>query len=260
MNDKAFALIATGDELCNGTKINTNTAAIAGYLHSNYIKTAMHITCADNFDQLTQIIKYLLPEYNVIITGGLGPTDDDLTRDVVAHIVEKKLIFSNKVSLALDQYLTNKGIKISNRHKRQCYFPEGSMLIENNFGTAWGFASELNANLIFALPGPPKENQPMFQNCLDKIKQTYKIEPEHRLHWLLISPEEKIVNSVDDLVKKYKLELHTCVHSNKTCDLYISLAKCHWDLSKVKFLSEQLEQEWSACGISFEAAHILIGE
>ena len=89
MLNKSFVIFATGDELVNGAGLDTNSQYIASQLYKKYIEVEFHIVCKDNEHTLTKIINSFLPDHNIIVTGGLGPTDDDITRDVIANIVNK---------------------------------------------------------------------------------------------------------------------------------------------------------------------------
>lgn len=252
-----FVLIASGNELVKGKKLNTNTQYIAEQLTKAYIATAYHITCQDNEQQFFELLASAASKHNVIITGGLGPTDDDITRDIIADIVNKPLQYQSEVAESVTKYLAKLNLKVMDRHHKQFYFPENAILFANNNGTAWGFAINHGENWIYALPGPPPENQPMFQACISHIQSVIKPNIEHRLHWVIKAPEERIVSFIDSQVTKHSLDIETCAHKNGLCDVYLSLGIKDWSANKAKELITTLEQAWLHNNLTFETKHKL---
>lgn len=250
----SFVIIASGDELVQGKRINTNSHYISDILTQKFITTAYHLVCQDNYSHMKQMISRIIKENNIIITGGLGPTDDDITRDVVADVMNKPLQYQAEVAESVVEYLNGKGIKSSDRHHKQFYFPENSILFENCFGTAWGFAIENDGKWIYALPGPPRECQPIFTNCISHIETHIKPSFEHRLHWQLHAPEEKIVSLIDDIVSKYNLEIHTCTHSGY-CDVYLHLQLESWEKKLAHELADEITAKWRAGSLNFKTLH-----
>lgn len=260
MYDNIFALLATGDELVAGKKINTNTTHIADALYKIYAKVSYHVLCSDSDRELSGVLNWLVASNNIIITGGLGPTNDDITRDVVSNVVNKPLQYSSKAAKITESYLNNKGLTLNEKHHKQFYFPEGSILFENYCGTAWGFASQINDYWIYALPGPPRENQPMLLQCLEHIKSNFMFTKEHRLHWVLKGPEERLVSFVDHLVKQYDVEIHTCTHGGYICDIYFALNASQWNAIQVKKLASDFETAWLANNIDISSSQHSIME
>lgn len=258
MTKRSFIIIATGDELVNGASLNTNSQYIAQELYKNFITVDLHITCKDNETHLKDIIAAYAKSHHIIITGGLGPTDDDITRDVVAAYLSKPLQYQSEVSSYVAQYIESKGLKMYERHHRQCYFPESSELLENKHGTAWGFIVQYEDSFIYVLPGPPKENQPMLNHCLKHMQSNDVKAIEHRLKWLVKGPEERIINIIDDVIIEHKLELHTCTHQNIGCDVYFSLPVNSFDSETATNIASEIENKWLAANISFSANHSLI--
>lgn len=260
MSNKSFVIFATGDELVNGAGLDTNSQYISSQLYKKYIEVEFHIVCKDNELSLTKIINSFLPDHNIIVTGGLGPTDDDITRDVIANIVSRPLQYQSEVYNYMNKYLKNKGLNMYERHHRQCYFPEGATLLENPNGTAWGFISEYQGSFVYVMPGPPRENQPMLDLCIEHITQHTTSIPVHRLKWLVSAPEERIVDSIEEIVANHAIELHTRVHLNKSCEVYLSIPLASYPLAKVHSLTHDIESSWQSNEITFESCHQLIGD
>lgn len=239
-----FVLIATGNELVVGNRVNTNTSSIAKILHANYFKTDLHLICRDDEQQLINIIKFYAKTHNLILTGGLGPTDDDLTRDVIATVTNRPLQYQSNVAQSVTKYLEAKGIQVQERHHRQFYFPEGSGLFANSNGTAWGFVCKYDSALIYALPGPPSENTLMLNECLEDIKTYIQPEQEIRLHWQVQGTEERIIRVIDNIVAQHKLQVETCAHGNKLCDVRFTLCQSEWPESKISELKLAITNAW----------------
>ncbi len=102
----------------------------------------------------------------IIITGGLGPTSDDLTREIVASTAEVELVFQNSIWDGLIKRFPGKS---NESRKRQAYIPEGFSVLENFCGTAPGFFGLIRHSLVFCLPGPPKEMQDMFERTVSPL-------------------------------------------------------------------------------------------
>ena len=129
---KRVAILSTGSEIISGDIQNTNSTYIAKVLFKNEIISGEHLTTDDQEINLKNGIKFLLKNNNaIIITGGLGPTDDDRTRFIISEISNKKLIFDDNSLDRLTKRLENKKINVKENNKRQCWFPEGSTIIQS---------------------------------------------------------------------------------------------------------------------------------
>ncbi len=163
MLGKSIAYLATGDEICNGDILNSNGQEIALRLITHDMPIGMHMAVADHLEQMTTAMHFLLQHHRaLIITGGLGPTSDDLTRDVVARLLNRPLIFNEPTWESIVDRLKKFGYHTPpESNRQQAFFPEGAIIIPNPNGTASGFLIETDAYCIFVLPGPPLECLPM---------------------------------------------------------------------------------------------------
>ena len=257
---KPFILIATGNELVKGKKVNTNTTYVANQLNEHDLDIKAHIICLDDSDQLIALINTYIKDNHIIITGGLGPTDDDITREAVAEVTLKPLQYSSEVSHAVAGYLATKKLTMHERHHKQCYFPEDSLIYKNEFGTACGFVCPYECNFIYVLPGPPAENQPMFSKMMNHIVEHNIVSQKHKLHWQVRAPEERIIAHINKIIKDHELELETCAHRGQDCDVYLSLASDNWSANDIISLEQAITQCWHEAGISFKSMHKLIGD
>lgn len=161
---KMQALICSvGTEILLGNIVDTNSQYIASHLKDMGINVYKMITVGDNFDRLEEALKEAKGSYDyVFITGGLGPTEDDITKEVVMKVAQKdKLIVDKKSLKALEDYFSkdDKAIEIN---KKQAIFPEDSIILDNPKGTAPGCIIDSLKTRFVLLPGPPHEMTYMF--------------------------------------------------------------------------------------------------
>ena len=158
-------IISVGTELLLGDIVNTDAAFISRRLAALGIAQYHQSTIGDNSGRLEEILKESLGRSDlVILTGGLGPTYDDLTKETAARVMGRKLV-PDAASLAnIETRAKSFGFEMTENNKKQALIPEGSTVFRNNYGTAPGMSIEdfENGRLIILLPGPPRECEPMF--------------------------------------------------------------------------------------------------
>lgn len=158
-------IIAVGTELLLGNIVNSNARYLSEKLAELGVDVYYHITVGDNIGRLKEAIETSLNRSDIIITtGGLGPTDDDLTKDGVAEALGLKLIPHKQSLERIEGYFKEANRPMPECNKKQCYIPEGAIVLENDNGTAPGIMVEKDGKVIILLPGPPKEMMPMFAN------------------------------------------------------------------------------------------------
>ena len=164
MNNKNTAeIIAIGSELLLGQIIDTNTSYIASRLQEIGLETAFQTMVGDNPQRMIPVIRRALQRSRVIITtGGIGPTEDDLTREIVAEVCGKKLVFHPKLYRLIKSFFDRAGFVMAANNRKQAYLPAGARLIPNLLGTAPGFILETETGRFIAvLPGVPREMKKM---------------------------------------------------------------------------------------------------
>lgn len=162
-------LISVGTELLLGNTINTNANYLARMCAKLGISNFYQITVGDNEDRLFNVIKTALSRADILIlTGGLGPTEDDLTKEVTARVIGRRLVEDLDVKKSISEYFRKSNRKdIPENNWKQTYVIEGSTVIENHNGTAPGLLITTDdKKLIILLPGPPRELIPMFENSV----------------------------------------------------------------------------------------------
>ncbi|RAP31954.1 competence/damage-inducible protein A [Candidatus Marinamargulisbacteria bacterium SCGC AG-414-C22] len=154
-----------GDELLDGRTLNTNAQTIAQHLNNHGFNISKTTTVGDHHDHLEQAIKGCLTKAKVIITtGGLGPTEDDRTTQIIAKATQRKLQRDSGSYNTIKNYFESSGRTFPQTNAKQADFPEGALILDNPNGTAPGFALDHQHTWIFCLPGVPSEMKPMLLN------------------------------------------------------------------------------------------------
>lgn len=203
-------LLATGNEITEGEILNTDGQLIAQALTTNGFKIGLHIVTPDIDEDIEQALRFLLSSHHiVIITGGLGPTSDDRTRNALSAVTEQQLQFDEKswqnICERIQQRL-NREPHESNR--QQAFFPQGATIIPNPNGTAAGCWIDHDNKIIFMLPGPPPECLAMFEAVvLPKLLNLKMRQQQTKLTWRLKGAvESEIAALIDEAVKDYPVK------------------------------------------------------
>lgn len=171
---KRAVLIAVGTELTSGQIVNTNGAWISQALQDLHIDVLAQLVVADSHDDINLALKFATEQSQlVIITGGLGPTSDDFTRNALANFLGKKLVFSESQWKNVCNRLQTLGVEVSSNNQQQCYFPHGAYILENSAGTAAGFGLVQETTEYICLPGPPREIKAIWKEQLKQRLQKY---------------------------------------------------------------------------------------
>ena len=167
---KKAAILAIGTEITTGEINNTNAAVMAARISELGFNCDLHIAVPDERNLMNWAIKSAISERDlVIITGGLGPTSDDFTREVIASVTGSKLIWNESSWQAIIKRLDSVSAPHAESNKQQAFFPEGATIYQNNHGTASAFSISCGNALIVALPGPPKEIEGIWNDHLRAI-------------------------------------------------------------------------------------------
>lgn len=204
-----IAILATGDEIKNGDILNTNAQEIAYRLFNQGFLVGNHMTVGDRIDDIEDAIRFLLKSHRgLIITGGLGPTSDDLTRFALANALHQELIFNEDVWQTIVSRLQKLGYKEPPENNRQqALFPEDAITIPNPNGTAAGCTLQNDDQWIFMLPGPPLECLPMFEKAVvpTLIENQFQKQFFHQ-KWLLFGVSEgELAEKLDALAKPFNV-------------------------------------------------------
>ncbi len=175
MNKPTYSFIAIGTEITTGQILNRNSQLIAKKMLPLGLEAGFQIATADKRADMLNAIRFAASHSElIIISGGLGPTSDDFTREVIAEFLEQPLLWNQSSWEDLNVFLSEREIPIREMHKQECYFPTDAIIIPNTVGTAKGFLCQSKNALLAVLPGPPIEIESIWENGLEtQIKQRF---------------------------------------------------------------------------------------
>lgn len=158
-------IIGVGTELLLGDIVNTDAQYLAQELASMGIVIHYQEVVGDNPERMRACISNAVSRSDlVILTGGLGPTADDLTKEISCEVMGAELVLDEDILEGIRSYFTSKGIVMPESNAKQAYVPKGGTVFANRNGTAPGCAVEKDGKTVIMLPGPPRELKPMFEN------------------------------------------------------------------------------------------------
>ena len=158
-------IISVGTELLLGHVTNTDSRDISEMLSKIGINVKYHTVVGDNPERLRKCVEIARSRADIIVTtGGLGPTCDDLTKQILAETFGLKLVLNEAEKASLYEYI-NYGKKLTENNFQQAMLPEGCTVFHNNWGTAPGCGFEKDGKIVVMIPGPPKECNSMFREC-----------------------------------------------------------------------------------------------
>lgn len=158
-------IIAIGTEILLGDIVNTNAQYLSKQLADNGIDVYHQSVIGDNEERVLEAFKEGFKRADIIITtGGLGPTKDDLTKEMASKYFNRELILDEESLKYIESYFKKNGRELKGGNKKQAYFPKGSIVLPNPNGTAPGAIIEEENKIMIILPGPPREMKPMFKN------------------------------------------------------------------------------------------------
>lgn len=165
-------IISVGTEIILGDILNTHSQFLSQELAHLGINVYYQTAVGDNDKRFTSILKTAISRSDLIIlTGGLGPTTDDITKEVACELLGVKCYLDENILNKIKTYFEKSGRIMSNNNTKQAMVPENSIVLENNCGTAPGFIINKDGKTVVLLPGPPRELRPMFE---EKVKPYLK--------------------------------------------------------------------------------------
>ncbi|MBP2664604.1 MAG: pncC [Firmicutes bacterium] len=162
-------LVNTGTELLLGQIVNTNAPFLAARLNELGFSVLYQTTVGDNRDRMKNVLQTALERANIVITsGGLGPTQGDITKEVTASLLNKPMYLHEDSATQIQRFFDERRLCMTNNNLRQAMMPEGAQIIKNTCGTAPGVIveEENSGKIIINLPGPPHELAEMFEKSI----------------------------------------------------------------------------------------------
>jgi len=164
---KKASIISIGDEIIYGQTPDTNSAYLSGKLLSIGMPVVGIYAVGDDIDAIVRKLGLAGDDADVVLlTGGLGPTDDDLTREALAGFLGVELQFQDELLQKIQDFFVRRNLQMPANNKRQAYIPAGAEAIANNCGTAPGIKAAIKGKLFIAMPGVPAEMKQMFEESV----------------------------------------------------------------------------------------------
>tara|TARA_B100000902_G_C27304357_1_gene914576 strand:- start:1189 stop:2394 length:1206 start_codon:yes stop_codon:yes gene_type:complete len=175
-----IGLLSVGTEILLGDTVNTNLSKLGNELYNSGNSLTHEITVSDNELEIIAGFHFLMENCDVVITcGGLGPTEDDITREVIAKNLNIELELDDEHVTFMKKRWQARGLMMPETNIKQAYLPKGSTKLNNTQGTAPGSLLEIDGKKIFILPGPPREFIPLVQDeLIPRIIQESTTEPK----------------------------------------------------------------------------------
>ena len=196
-------IYALGSEIVLGQTIDTNSAWISSKLNDLGIETVKHVAIADDIEIIKSVLNNSTSEI-IIIGGGLGPTEDDLTREAIAEVTGKTLYKDPKLLEEIENRFRKRGFILTKNNDKQAMIPETAIAIHNPNGTAPAFSLKWQNKIIYALPGVPHEMKWLFENVvLPELMQSFSIKTkiEYETLKVLGMGESTVDDKIGDLMK-----------------------------------------------------------
>ena len=201
----AAEIFTIGTELLLGQLVDTNTAVIASALADAGVDVFRQTSLGDNQERIAAGIREALERCDIVVcAGGLGPTVDDMTREAIAAATGQPLELNQAALEDLRRWFARVQRTMSDNNARQATLPRGAAILENPHGTAPGFALELGPKVVFALPGPPREMEPMLRNhVMPLLQRKYRLDATivTRVLRTIGVSESEIDRRIDDLFR-----------------------------------------------------------
>lgn len=194
-------VLAVGSELLTPFHLDTNSLFLTRHLNRLGMQVSFKTVVGDKPDDLASCIRIASERSDLIlIMGGLGPTQDDMTREILAATMGKRLIFRETLWEQIQDRFRKRGISISEVNRKQAYVIEGSVTLENPNGTAPGSWLESEGRTFVLLPGPPREIQPMFLSLvlprLQEKREGFQVRKTLKIAGLTESKTEDLISDL----------------------------------------------------------------
>lgn len=194
------AIVTIGTEITDGQIVDRNSSWISQKLEALNLNAKIHISVPDDKTLMLSAIKTACEHAEfVFISGGLGPTTDDFTRDVVAEAFNTPLEFNAPTWNNIESKLRQRNVTIREGHRQQALIPKDALVLENSFGVAPGFYVETDQNKVWVLPGPPKEIEAIWNDHINTILTAFSPVSQRKLHtWLTLDIAESEIAHITE--------------------------------------------------------------
>lgn len=199
-------IIAVGSELLTPYRSDTNSLYLTGQLNALGIEVRFKTVVGDDYERLAEVFRTALGRSQLIImTGGLGPTKDDINRDVVAEVLGRPLREAPEIRRKIEERFARLGRAMPENNLRQALVPEGATWLDNKNGTAPGLWLEHDGVTVVLLPGPPSELEPLFESdCRARLARTASGQRlKTRVYKIVGLPESEVDHRIAPIYDAY---------------------------------------------------------
>lgn len=197
-----ISILTVGDELLIGQVVDTNSAFMARLLNSHGMEVFRKYTIADTLTAITSALEELSKHSDVILmTGGLGPTKDDVTKKALAQYFGVDMVFSDFTWDRIERFFARLGRSTTPAHREQCYMPANATLLTNRMGTAPGMWMQEDQTVVVSMPGVPYEMQYLMENeVVPKLLEQFTVRPiAHRTLLTIGEGESRLAAQIEDI-------------------------------------------------------------
>ena len=234
-------IIAVGSELLTPARLDTNSLYLTEELNGLGVEVVAKAVVGDDRERLAETVRTAASRSEIVITtGGLGPTEDDVTREAVAEALGRKLVYHQEICDAIEARFRRLGRKMAEINKRQAWVIEGAEALDNSEGTAPGQWIPLGeGKVVLLLPGPPRELKPMFtRDCLPRLR---KIVPPQvirvRRYRVAGMPESDLDQLISPVYKRYSNPVTTVLAAPGDIQIHLR-ARCATEEEAERLLNE----------------------
>jgi len=233
-------IIAVGSEMLTPQRVDTNSLYLTAELNNLGVEVVFKSVIGDDRDRLADVIRRAVDRHEIVIlSGGLGPTEDDVTREAVAQALDRKLVFHPEIAEALEQRFLAFKRKMAEINKRQAFVIEGADVLPNDRGTAPGQWVEESGAFVILLPGPPHELKAMFERqCLPRLT---RVVPRQIIRTAFLRVTGMSESDLDTLIspvyKKYDNPVTTILAANGDLQIHFR-ARCGTEAEADALLTE----------------------
>jgi nicotinamide-nucleotide amidase len=233
-------IIAVGSEMLTPDRVDTNSLYLTAELNKLGVEVVAKGVIGDDRDRLADAVRRALARSEVVLlSGGLGPTEDDVTREAVAQALDRKLHYQAEIAEALERRFAEARRKMAEINKRQAFVIDGAAILTNDRGTAPGQWVEESGRVVVLLPGPPHELKSMFeQQCLPRLS---RIAPREVIRTVFLRVAGMAESDLDELIspvyKKYTNPATTILAANGDLQVHLR-ARCATEADADALLTE----------------------
>ena len=233
-------IIAVGSEMLTPERVDTNSLYLTGELNNLGVEVVAKCVVGDHRDRLAGAVRQALARSQIVIlSGGLGPTEDDVTREAVAQALGRHLVFCPEIADALERRFAQAQRKMAEVNKRQAFIIEGADVLPNDRGTAPGQWLEESGSVAMLLPGPPHELKSMFEReCLPRLK---RLAPQQAIRTVILRVAGMSESDLDQLISpvygKYQNPVTTILAANGEIQVHLR-ARCATEAEAEALLAE----------------------